>query len=157
MKKVGKILLLLLICVTTLSLTGCGSKNVEGSLEEIMEKVYSTIPDDERPMMLSNIEVNEENIEYYIGTKDIEYEEILASEPGIGSIAHSVVLIRMKENADISATNQKILESVNPRKWICVEVPEDKVIVKSKGDLIILIMVADDNTRAKLEEGFNNL
>lgn len=157
MKKVGKILLLLLICVTTLSLTGCGSKNVEGSLEEIMEKVYSTIPDDERPMMLGNIEVNEENIEYYIGTKDIEYEEILASEPGIGSIAHSVVLIRMKENADISATKQKILESVNPRKWICVEVPEDKVIVKSKGDLIILIMVADDNTRAKLEEGFNNL
>ena len=157
MKKVGKILLLLLICATTLSLTGCGSKNVEGSLEEIMEKVYSKIPDDERPMMLGNIEVTEENIEYYIGTKDIEYEEILASEPGIGSIAHSVVLIRMKENADISAANQKILESVNPRKWICVEVPEDQVIVRNKGNLIILIMVADENTRAKIEEGFNSL
>lgn len=157
MKNIRKFLLLLLICVTTLSLTACGSKTVEGSLEELMEKVYSKIPDNERPMMLENIEVTEENIEYYIGTKDIEYEEVLASEPGIGSIAHSVVLIRMKENADISAANQKIFESVNPRKWICVEVPEDQVIVKNKGNLIILIMVADENTRAKLEEGFNSL
>ena len=157
MKKVGKILLLLLICVTTLSLTGCGSKNVEGSLEEIMEKVYSKIPNDERPMMLGNIEVTEENIEYYIGTKDIEYEEILASEPGIGSIAHSVVLIRMKENADISATNQKILESVNPRKWICVGVEKEDIIVKNKGNLVILIMVEDQETRTKLETAFDNL
>ena len=108
MKNIRKFLLLLLICVTTLSLTACGSKNVEGSLEELMEKVYSKIPDNEKPMMLENIEVNEENIEYYIGTKDIEYEEILASEPGIGSIAHSVVLIRMKENANKFIKQKKL-------------------------------------------------
>lgn len=159
MKSIKNILLLMLLCMTTLILTACGNKNVEGSLEEIMEKIYSNIPTNERPMMLQNIDVdeNEDSIEYYIGTKDIEYDEILASEPGIGSIAYSVVLIRMKDNADIAAANKKILENVNPRKWVCVSVPEDKIIVKNKGNLIILIMVADDNTRAKLEEGFDNL
>jgi len=50
-------------------------------------------------MMLMNTEVNEENVEYFLGTKDIEYEEALASEPGIGSIAHSVVLVRVKDGA----------------------------------------------------------
>lgn len=163
MKTIKKLFALLLVCTTILTLTGCGEKNVEGTLEEIMESVYSDVyagvADDQKPM-LGNINVStdmKDNIAYYIGTDEIEYEEILASEPMMGSIAHSVVLVRMKDGADIEAAKTTIKEKVDPRKWICVEVPEGKVIVKSKGDLIILIMVADDTTREKLEEGFDNL
>ena len=156
MKNIRKFLLLLLICVTTLSLTACGSKNVEGSLEELMEKVYSKIPDSEKPMMLSNIEVNEENIEYYIGTKDIKWKEAIASESPIGSVAHSVVLIRMKEDAtskDIEDAKAKIKEKADPRKWICVEA--ENVFVESKGDLIILIM--SDEKAETLKTNFEKL
>ena len=163
MKKIKQLFLVVFICALTISLTGCKSSNLDGTLEEIMESVYSDVytglSDDEKPM-LGNINVSEDmqdNIAYYIGTEDIEYEEILASEPMMGSIAHSVVLVRMKENADIEAAKKAIKENVDPRKWICVEVPEDKVIVESKGNVIILIMVADDTTREKLKEGFNNL
>ena len=163
MKTIKKLFALLLVCTTILTLTGCGEKNIEGTLEEIMESVYSDVytgvADDQKPM-LGNINVStdmQDNIAYYIGTDEIEYEEILASEPMMGSIAHSVVLVRMKDGADIEAAKTTIKEKVDPRKWICVEVPEDKIIVKSKGDLIILIMVADDTTREKLEEGFDNL
>ena len=163
MKTIKKLFALLLVCTTILTLTGCGEKNIEGKLEEIMESVYSDVytgvADDQKPM-LGNINVStdmQDNIAYYIGTDEIEYEEILASEPMMGSIAHSVVLVRMKDGADIEAAKTTIKEKVDPRKWICVEVPEDKIIVKSKGDLIILIMVADDTTREKLEEGFDNL
>jgi len=160
MNKLKKILLLLLVCTT---LTACGEKNVEGELSELMESVYADVyadvPEEERPM-LGNINVLEEvpdNIEYYIGTKDIDYEEIYVREPMMGSIAHSVVLVRMKDGADIEDAKTKIKENVDPRKWICVEVPEEDVIVKNKGNLIILIMVADETTREKLEEGFDNL
>ena len=163
MKKIKQLFLVVFICALTISLTGCKSSNLDGTLEEIMESVYSDVytglSDDEKPM-LGNINVSEDmqdNIAYYIGTEDIEYEEILASEPMMGSIAHSVVLVRMKENADIEAAKKAIKENVDPRKWICVEVPEDKVIVESKGNVIILIMVADDTTREKLKEGFDNL
>ena len=163
MKTIKKLLLLLLVCTTTLTLTGCGNKNVKGTLEEIMEKVYSDVyagvADDEKPM-LGNINVStdmQDNIPYYIGTDAIEYEEILASEPMMGSIAHSVVLVRMKDRADIELAKQRILDTVDPRKWICVEVPKEDVIVKNKGNLIILIMVADETTRNKIEEGFDNL
>ena len=75
----------------------------------------------------------------------------------IGSIAYSVVLVRMEENADIEAAKKAIKENVNPRKWICAEVAEEDVIVKSKGDLIILIMVENETLREKIEEGFDNL
>ena len=50
-----------------------------------------------------------------------------------------------------------IKENVNPRKWVCVGVEEDDVIVKNKGNLIIVIIVEDENTRNKIEEGFDNL
>ena len=95
--------LIFVIILSVFFITGCSNNNVEGTLESIMEKVYADIPEDERPMMLTNTEVNEENIEYYLGTSDIEYEEALASESGVGSIAHSVVLVRTKDNADIEA------------------------------------------------------
>lgn len=157
MKKLG---LFILICTSLFLITGCGNKkqqNVEGTLEEIMTKVYKDIPEDERPMMLTNMEVTEENIEYYLGATDIEYKEALASESGVGSIAHSVVLVRAKEDSDIEEIKTKIKEKINPRKWICVGVEEKDVIVENKGDLIILILVEDETTRGSLKEGFNNL
>ena len=153
LKKLG---LFTMIFAALLAFTGCGAekeKNVEGTLEEIMTKVYADIPEEERPMMLMNVEVNAENVEYYLGTADIEYKEALASESGVGSIPHSVVLVRVNEGADVEAIKTKIKESVNPRKWICVEA--ENVIVKSKGDLIILIMTTDGAD--KLETAFDNL
>lgn len=159
MKKVKKLLLLLIVCASLLPLTGCKEQNVEGSLDEIITKIYEDIPTDEMPMLenINVLEVVPDNITYYIGTTDIEYEEILASEPMMSSIAYSVVLVRMKNGANIKDAKTKIKENVDPRKWMCVEVPEEDVIVKNKGDLIILIMVEDETTREKIEEGFDNL
>lgn len=155
MKNIKKIGLLVVMIIGAFLLTGCG--NIEGSLEDIMAKVYADIPENERPMMLTNIEVTDKNIEQYLGTADIEYEEALASESATGSIAHSVVLVRVKDNANVEAIKEKIEKNVNPRKWICVGVEEDDVIVENEGNLIILIMVADEGTREKLEDAFENL
>ena len=152
-----KISLFAVICALTFLVTGCGEKNVEGTLEDLMTKVYADIPEENRPMMLENIKVNEEHIEYYLGTSDIEYEEALASESGIGSIAHSVVLVRAKKNADVESIKTKIKESINPNKWICVGVDEKDVIVENKGDLIILILVENSDNRESLKNAFDNL
>lgn len=157
MKVFKKLSLIIIMLVAAVVLTGCGNKNIEGSLEDIMTKVYADIPEDQRPMMLMNTEVTDENVEYFLGSKDIEFEEALASEPGIGSIAHSVVLVRVKDNADIEAIKDKIEDTINPRKWVCVGVEEDDVIVENKGNLIALIMIEDETTREKIENSFENL
>ena len=160
MKLLHKLGLFALVLSLGLILVGCGNKkakveNIEGSLEDIMTKVYANLPEDQRPMGLTNMEVNAENIEGFLGTTDIEYEEALASESMVGSIAHSVVLVRVAKDANIEATKKAIKDNVNPRKWICVGVEEDQVIVKNKGNLIILIMAAENSD--KLEAGFDGL
>ena len=149
-----KVISLIILIVFIFGLTGCGSKNVSGTLEEIMDKVYATIPEEEKPMMLMNTEVTKENVEMYLGTSNIEFEEALASESATGSIAHSVVLIRVKDSANVELIKDQIEESVNPRKWICVEA--DEVEVESKGNLIILIM-SSEKTAERIETEFNKL
>lgn len=157
MKVFKKLSLIIIMLVAAVVLTGCGNKNIEGSLEDIMTKLYAEIPEDQRPMMLMNTEVTDENVEYFLGSKDIEFEEALASEPGISSIAHSVVLVRVKDNANIEAIEEKIENSINPRKWLCVGVEKDDVIVEDKGNLIVLIMIEDETTREKIEDAFEKL
>lgn len=151
MKKV----LMAVLAVSVMLLAACGQKekNVEGTLSEIMTKVYAGTEND--MPMLSQTEVTDENKAYYFGTDDIEFKEALASEPMMSSIAHSVVLVRLNEGQDAEAVKKTIKENVNPAKWVCVSVEEQNVHVESKGDLVILIM--DNNKPDKLLENFKAL
>ncbi len=149
LKKLG---LALLAITATFMLTGCGSSNVEGELTDLMTSVYEGVSEENLPGMLGNIEVTDEMMQYYIGTTELEVKEILASESGIGSVAHSIVLLRVE--GDVEEAKTKIEENVDPRKWICVEAEE--VIVDSKGDLIILIMTSADNAET-IHNNFKNL
>lgn len=164
-----KINLLIALLFTVLLLVGCGAKekNVEGTLDEILTKLYADFKEDELPMLQkinfferlegATDEEHADRIKSFIGSDKIQAKEVLASEPAMSSIAYSVVLVRMEEKADIEKAKTEIKNNVDPRKWLCVEVPEEDVIVKSKGDLIILIMVADEATRTKIETAFDNL
>lgn len=144
-----------LLIIGALFLTGCSAKeeNIEGSLEEIMDKLYEGISEDELPMGLSNVEITSENVEGYLGTSDIEFESALASESMVGSIAHSIILVRAKENQDIEALKKQIEDSINPNKWVCVTA--ENVVVKNKGDLILVIMT--NELAPKIEENFDKL
>ena len=153
MKKV-----LLALGLSVFLITGCGAKigHVEGTMEDLISKVYAGIEADNLPMILGNIELDEENKTAYIGESDIEYKEAMASESGIGSIAHSVVLIRMNEDVteeEIETAKKELKENVNPRKWLCVGVEEVKV--ESNGDLIIVVL--NDSIGDTVVENFKNL
>ena len=149
------------VAVAVFFLGGKTEKNVEGTLEDIMAKVYAGISEENLPMMLGNIPLDSESIGNFIGTSEVSFKEAIASESMVGSIAHSVVLVRLNDAKDADAAVEKIKASVNPRKWICVEA--SNVIVKSKGDLVILIMADTEMTSEsealapKLEANFDNL
>ena len=153
-------IVVVLAVVAVFVFAGKGEANVEGTLEEIMAKVYEGIPQENLPM-LTDIPVDNESVEGFLGTTEISYKEALAKEPMISSIPHSVVLVRLNNAKDAEAAVEKIKASVNPRKWICVEA--SNVVVKSKGDLVILIMADTEMTTAeeaiapKLEANFDNL
>jgi len=150
MRKILFSLCTLLLCFT---IVGCGSnKNVEGDLTDIMDKLYEGIPEDERPMMLENIELTSENFEYYAFT-NTKYKEAIASESMTGSTPHSVVLIRLENATDAEKVVKDIEKNADPRKWICVEA--ENVHVLSKGDLIVLIM--SNELAPKIKTNFEKL
>lgn len=62
----------------------------------------------------------------------------LASEALIGSIAHSVVLVRVPEGASAKSAAADIRANADPRKWICVEA--EKTIVKYHKRTVLLVM-----------------
>lgn len=150
MKKVFYLFCLLAIgCL----LVGCGKeKNIEGSLNDIMDKLYEGIGEEDKPMMLDNIELDDENFKNF-AFADIAFEEAIASEAMTGATPHSVVLIRLKDAKDAEKAVEEIDKNADTRKWICVEA-ENKYVL-SKGDLVVLIMSND--IAPKIKENFENL
>lgn len=156
MKKVLSLLCVFFISI--LVVTGCGNKinHVKGNLENLIKNVYSNIKLEELPRGLTNTKLTKDNQISFIGEANIDYKEAIATESPIGSIAHSVVLIRMKENStneDIENAKKELKEKVDPRKWICVGVEE--VHVENNGDLILVVL--DDEHADTLIKNFKNL
>lgn len=153
MKKIGYVFMITMICFLFI---GCGKNqsNIQEPLNDVMKKLYENISEDEMPL-LETVEVTKENQEYYLGNVSFNYQEALASEPVMSSIAHSVVLIRLKDTKNIESIKKEIKEKVDPNKWICVGVEDKNVIVVSKGNLILLVM--DDEYATQIRDNFLNL
>ena len=121
-------------------------------MNEVVDKLYVGL-EDNMPMVGST-EITKDNMKSYIGIDNLDIKEGVASEALIGSIAHSVVVLRVSDKVDVEKAKNDIKENANPRKWVCVEA--EKVIVKSKGDVIILIM-SNNELAPKIESNFDNL
>ena len=131
-------------------LDGFGVVKDPYSLGGIMDRIYEQI-DEELPNTMQ-MEINKENSEYFIGIPEMDFEEAIACEPMMGSIAHSICLIKVKDGTDIEKVKAEIKEKVNPRKWICVGVDREDVIVINKGNIILLVI--DQIAPKKFEEAF---
>lgn len=104
-------------------------------LSEIMASITSNLG--EMPV-IGEIPLDEENFEFYTFADYVEGAEGYVSEPMMGSFAHSVVLVRLPEGADVNAFASKVKANADPRKWICVEA--ETVEVRTKGNLVLLVM-----------------
>lgn len=132
-------------------LDNLGIVHDKNSLEGIMDRIYEGVEAQMPSVMYTRI--TDETAEYYLGLKSLDnIDEALASETMIGSIAHSVCLVRASEGADIEAMKEQIRTSVNPRKWICVGVERDEVIVVNQGNLILLII--DSSAPQEIADSF---
>lgn len=149
-------LLVLIAIALIFTMTACGNKNIEieGTLEELIEKIYAGSDVDFSTLMTGKTEIDADNIEYFLGTADIDYKEALASEAMIMSIAHSMVLLRANDGADIDKIKKSIKDNVDGRKWICVGVEDKDIVVDNIGNLVILIM---DNDSKALHDSFKKL
>ncbi|WP_286173020.1 DUF4358 domain-containing protein [Caproiciproducens sp. MSJ-32] len=151
-----EIYLEILLFTLSLSFVGCtgekaasGNSTIDESLENIMTKLYDDLDEDLGELVTT--ELTKENLSYYLGINELDFEEGLASEPMLSTSAHSVVLVRVKDSVDIEKIKNDIKENVDPFKWVCVGVEKDKIVVENIGNLILLVM--DNN----YSEDFKNI
>ena len=155
LKTLKSLILILAFAFVAIGCSNSTSKNasVEGSLPELMTKIYSGT--ERESAKLVNTEINSENLSYYTGLDSLDFKEGLASEPMINVDPHSVVLLRINDVSQVEDIKSQIKAKVDPRKWVCVEVAPENVIVDNIGDLVIVIM--DNNESKELHENFKNL
>jgi len=118
---------------------------LDDSLEVILQAIYDTanLPESFKSFLedgVATVQINDDNIEYHLGKKGIEFKEAIASEPLIQPSAYSLCLVRVKEGADVEKIKKEIRDNVNPNKWVCIGVDKENVIVDSIGDVIFLVM-----------------
>ena len=110
------------------------------ALVDMFDLLYAGCEDD-LPMGVENMEItDEETFNWITFTQYQEGFEAAYSESMIGSIAHSLVLVRVPDGTDVEAVRADIEKNHDPRKWICVEAEKSAVVAHNN---TILLVMAD--------------
>ena len=167
-----KILSVILVLAMVLSMAACGKKNqqtetaaqsVAGTMEELLNKTI-----EQRPVEFMGgvipVDLTDSSedglwaLKNYTGLDSAEkISEAAAFEPMMGSLAFSMVMVRLAEGADAKTVAEAMKSGIDTRKWICVEANDLKVA--GFGDVVMLIMVNSDSgmTAQSFVDAFANV
>ena len=153
-----KFLSVILVLTMVLSMAACGKKaqeteaaaqSVAGTMEELLNKTI-----EQRPVEFMGgvipVDLTDSSedglwaLKSYTGLDSAEkISEAAAFEPMMGSLAFSMVLVRVADGADAKSVAESMKSGIDTRKWICVEANDLKVA--GFGDVVMLIMVNSDS------------
>lgn len=125
------------------------TKTLSGTMEENINKIIEENPAEfmggVTPLDLTD--VSEDALlafESYTGlqTRDM-IKDGAVYEPMMGSLAFSLVLVRVADAAKAEQVARDMKKNIDPRKWICVEA--DQVMLAGYGDVVMFIMLDSQN------------
>ncbi len=150
---------LVVVLAAACLVTACGGQQeaeLGDSLTDIMSGIYekADLSDDFRQGLANfeTIALTDDMEMSILGTDEIEYTEAIVSMPMMSSIAYQCVLLRVDADS-VDAVKQKLQESANPDKWVCVSA--ETVLIESRGDVIFYVMAENDVAYA-LNTAFQN-
>jgi len=112
------------------------------ALAAIVEAMYEKNPVELMMVETRAVDLADESwLRYNTGLELADAEKVDAavlSEPMTGSQAFSLVLVRLKDAADAEEIANKMLENIDPVKWVCVAADDERVI--GCGDLVLFVM-----------------
>ena len=154
-----KILSIVLALSLVLSLAACGGNaapetteapteaavSVEATCEELVNGIIEKQPVEFMGgiMPVDLTDTSEDGlwaISYFTGLQDAsQITEIAVFEPMMGSIAFSMVMVRVAPEAGSKTVAEAMKSGIDTRKWICVEAND--LLVAGYADMVMLIMV----------------
>ncbi|MFV0517859.1 MAG: hypothetical protein ACK5MV_10740 [Aminipila sp.] len=123
------------------------SATLTGDFQDIITGLYKTAGFSDLKTGFTS--VTAENMTYYLGVDNLKIKQGLASEPLMSSVAHSVVLIELESGQDVSKAKTAIKNNVDGRKWVCVGVEPEDILVDNIGNFILLVM--DENSSSIMD------
>ena len=160
MKKILSLVLALTLSVSMF--TACGGNkpaettattapqvSVAGTMEELLNKIVTENPVEFMggviPVDLTD--TSEDGlwaVKSFTGLEDAaSITEAAAFEPMMGSLAFSMVMVRVAPEAHAKAVAEAMKAGIDTRKWICVEAND--LLVTGYGDVVMLIMLDNSN------------
>ena len=117
-------------------------------LEILVRKIYKGL-NIEMPMLMTQVvdTTDADAVNYVTGLEnanDVEY--IVESAPMMTSQAYSLVLVKVKDGANIEKIAKEMNEKIDARKWICVTA--EKVYTTTSGDVVCLVMSNEKTAKA---------
>ena len=126
------------------------ANNLAGTMEELVNQIITEQPVEFMGgvMPVDLTDTSEDGLwalKYNTGLDSAEMiSDVAVFEPMMGSLAFSLVLVRVAEGQDAQAVAESMKSGVDPRKWICVEA--DDMTVAGFGDTVMLIMVSSTSS-----------
>lgn len=118
---------------------GGSSSSDKGDLTTLMDKIIKGT-DSEMKVMTEEISPDAFPSNLFIDYMD--GAKAVASNAMMGSIAHSICLLKVPDGTDAAKVAEQINKNKDPRKWVCVEA--EKAVVLQKGNYILLAMSNTD-------------
>ena len=125
------------------------SKTLSGTMEENINKIMEENPVEFMggviPLDLED--VSEDALLAFEGFTGLKAREMIKDgavfEPMMGSLAFSLVLVRVADAAKAEQVARDMKANIDPRKWICVQA--DQVMLAGYGDVVMFIMLDSQN------------
>ena len=149
MKKILALVLAVLMAATLVACTASENNNSGNAaavyetvdLAAVADSLYEGIAEDNRPFVMST-PLTAEDFEFFAFIPFEEGFEAVVNEPMMGSIAHSIVLVKCDTPEKAEEVANAMKENCNPRKWVCVEA--DIVTAATNGNIAMLLMTTTE-------------
>ena len=110
--------------------------------QEVLDTLQQLVAGAADDIMCDNVIIPAEQYPYYLFIDYIDGSIAASASAMIGSIAHSVVLLKLPADADVATVAADIEANMDPRKWICVEA--EATLVKTSGQYVLMAMSSQD-------------
>lgn len=152
------IFIVAVIIAAILSNKGAADKNfstlsIENAedLEALIDKIYEGVSVEMPRVETQQLDVTDkENVTYYTGlenTDNVEY--LVVSEPMMSSQPYSLVLVKVKDGANVNSMAEEMNTNIDESKWICVTA--DKIYTTTCDNVICLVMSKEEIAKPVFE------
>ena len=121
--------------------------NNNDDLVSLINQIYEGVTIEMPRLQTQALDVTDANmVKTFTGLDSTEnIENLVVSEPLMSSQAYSLVLVKVKDGANINDMAKAMNENIDVRKWICVSA--EKVYTATSGNVICLVMTNADTAK----------